>query len=288
MATEIATSSEYVFVLRARGELDRVGPVIERAFALEAEGHDVVRGTCQLARGIIAETFGDDATALEEIGRIDDGAISPEWQVAADFLMMVSAYCAGREGEVLAAARRCVAGVGASYPGHDLIVPGAEWLVGRPGDVPDLLPPLPDPDEATPIDQLWAGSVVSTIEACRGELDRARAAHAGAADALGADTLPFLQSVVVGAGAFVTVAAGDDDTARMQLAGFVDAHAPANPGVDRGLRLTFVVPYVLSPALRAQWDVVPLGPVLERKRAIAHALVAIFEGKPLPEGDAPG
>ena len=92
--------------------------------------------------------------------------------------MMVSAYCAGREDEVLAAARRCVAGVGASYPGHDLIVPGAEWLVGRPGDVPDLLPPLPDPDEATPIDQLWAGSVVSTIEACRGELDRACAAHA--------------------------------------------------------------------------------------------------------------
>ena len=118
-------------------------------------------------------------------------------------------------------------------------------------------------------------------------MDRARAAHAGAADALGADTLPFLQSVVVGAGAFVAVAAGDDDTARMQLARFVDAHAPANPGVDRGLRLTFVVPYVLSPALRAQWDAVPLGPVLERKRAIAHALVAIFEGKPLPEGDAP-
>ena len=49
VAAEIATSSEYVFVLRARGELDRVGPVVERAFALEAAGHEVARGTSQLA-----------------------------------------------------------------------------------------------------------------------------------------------------------------------------------------------------------------------------------------------
>ena len=58
---------------------------------------------------------------------------------------MVTAYSAGLEAETLAAAQRCVAGVGAGYPGHDLIRPGAAWLVGRPNDVPAVLPALPDP-----------------------------------------------------------------------------------------------------------------------------------------------
>ena len=174
VAAEIATSSEYVFVLRARGELDRVGPVVERAFALEAAGHEVARGTSQLARGLIAEALGDEAGALAELGRIDAGAISPEWQVAADFMTMVTAYSAGLEAETLAAAHRCVAGVGAGYPGHDLIRPGAAWLVGRPNDVPPVLPALPDAGRATPIDLLWAGSIVADIAAARGEVEDAR------------------------------------------------------------------------------------------------------------------
>ena len=74
---------------------------------------------------------------------------------------MVTAYSAGLEAETLAAAHRCVAGVGAGYPGHDLIRPGAAWLVGRPNDVPPVLPALPDAGRATPIDLLWAGSIVA-------------------------------------------------------------------------------------------------------------------------------
>jgi hypothetical protein len=82
VAAEIATSSEYVFVLRARGELDRVGPVVER-LALEAAGHEVARGTSQLARGLIAEALGDEASSPSWPASARCNL--PEWQVAADF-----------------------------------------------------------------------------------------------------------------------------------------------------------------------------------------------------------
>ena len=77
-----------------RGELGPIGAVLERGFALEAEGHTVARGACQLARGFIADVIGNDTAALDELARIDPGAISPEWQVVADFLMMMTAYTA--------------------------------------------------------------------------------------------------------------------------------------------------------------------------------------------------
>ena len=190
VAAEIATSSEYIFVLRARGELGPIGAVLERGFRLEAEGHTVARGACQLARGFIADVIGNDTAALDELARIDPGAISPEWQVVADFLMMMTAYGAGLAGEVLAAAQRCAGGAGASYAARDLILPGAHWLPGRPTDVPEPLPPLPPPERATPNDLLWAGVVTALIETGRGAVDAARVAQAVAETALGAGRAP--------------------------------------------------------------------------------------------------
>ena len=251
VAAEIATSSEYVFVLRARGEIGPIGTVMQRGFALEHEGHAVARGACQLARGLIADVIGNDTAALEELARIDPGAISPEWQVVADFLMMMTAYTAGRADEVEDAAQRCAGGAGASYAARELILPGARWLIGRPAEVPTALPPLPPPDRATPNDLLWGGIVTATIAAGRGEIDAARAALAIVEAALGADALPFLQSTVAGCGATVEVAAGDEAAATARLAELVATHAAASPGVDRGLRFAFVAAYVLAPEVRA-------------------------------------
>ncbi len=218
VAAEIATSSEYIFVLRARGELGPIGAVLERGFTLEAEGHTVARGACQLARGFIADVIGNDTAALDELARIDPGAISPEWQVVADFLMMMTAYGAGLAGEVLAAAQRCAGGAGASYAARDLILPGAHWLTGRPTDVPEPLPPLPPAEHATPNDLLWAGVVTALIEAGRGAVDAARVAQVVAETALGADALPFLQATVAGCAATVDVAAHDEAAAAARLA----------------------------------------------------------------------
>ena len=76
VAAEIATSSEYVFVLRARGEIGPIGTVMQRGFALEREGHAVARGACQLARGLIADVIGNDTAALEELARASTPARS--------------------------------------------------------------------------------------------------------------------------------------------------------------------------------------------------------------------
>ena len=162
-----------MFVLRARGELDRVGPVVERAFALEAAGHEVARGTSQLARGLIAEALGDDAGALAELGRIDAGAISPEWQVAADFMTMVTAYSAGLEaGDArgrapLRRGRRCRLPRARPDPARARPGSSAARTTFRP-----VLPALPDAGRATPIDLLWAGFDRRRIAAARGEVER--------------------------------------------------------------------------------------------------------------------
>ena len=256
-------------MLRARGELGPIGAVLERGFTLEAEGHTVARGVCQLARGFIADVIGNDTAALDELARIDPGAISPEWQVVADFLMMMTAYGAGLAGEVLAAAQRCAGGAGASYAARDLILPGAHWLTGRPTEVPEPLPPLPPAEHATPNDLLWAGVVTALIEAGRGAVDAARVAQAVAETALGADALPFLQATVAGCAATVDVAVHDEAAAAARLAELLRVHAAASPGVDRGLRFVFVVAYVLAPEMRSRWEFAEFGPLHERRRTIA-------------------
>ena len=241
VAAEIATSSEYIFVLRARGELGPIGAVLERGFTLEAEGHTVARGACQLARGFIADVIGNDTAALDELARIDPGAISPEWQVVADFLMMMTAYGAGLAGEVLAAAERCAGGAGASYAARDLILPGAHWLTGRPTDVPEPLPPLPPAEHATPNDLLWAGVVTALVEAGRGAVDAAalrrpspRPRWARTRSRSCRRRLPAAPPTVDVAGARRSRRGGP---ARRALR----VHAAASPGVDRGLRFVFVV-----------------------------------------------
>ena len=131
VAAEIATSSEYVFVLRARGEIGPIGTVMQRGFALEHEGHAVTAWCVPARRGLIADVIGNDTAALEELARIDPGAISPEWQVVADFLMMMTAYTAGRADEVEDAAQRCAGGAGASYAAPR-VDPAGRALADRP------------------------------------------------------------------------------------------------------------------------------------------------------------
>ena len=219
-------------------------------------------------RGFIADVIGNDTAALDG-SRASTGAISPEWQVVADFLMMMTAYGAGLAGEVLAAAQRCAGGAGASCTAHDLILPGAHWLTGRPNAVPEPLPPLPPAEHATPNDLLWAGVVTALIEAGLGAVGTARVAQA-VADRAGHGRAP--------------VPAGDGRRlrrhrrrrrARRSRRGGPDrralhVHAAASPGVDRGLRFVFVVAYVLAPEMRSRWEFAEFGPLHERRRTIAQ------------------
>jgi hypothetical protein len=143
-------------------------------------------------------------------------------------------------------------GVGAGYPGHDLIRPGAAWLVGRPNDVPPCCP-LPDAGRATPIDLLWAGSIVAAIVAAGRGRGRG-AAYALAASALRRGCAAVLAGRRRRAGATVDIVAGDEPAAVARIEEFLDGVGSSDPGVDRGLRTAFVVAYVLAPACREWWD----------------------------------
>ncbi|MDZ4824874.1 MAG: hypothetical protein SGJ13_00220, partial [Actinomycetota bacterium] len=284
VVTELAAASELAWVARSRGEQERVMPLLQRAFALEAEGHDAVRGTCRLARGMLADLSGDDVQAYEAFGGVENGSVSPEWHTVADFMTMMTAFHLGEPDAMIDAATTCVARAGGAYS-YQLVVPCTTWQAGRPADVPAELPPLPDLARASGTDRLWGGVATAIVEAGRGNVDQARRAQALAEDALGATALPYLRGMLTAARASTAVAAGDDDDARAALDAFLAECPPTLPAASRSLRWAFVVAYVLSDEMREVWDAAPLGPLHAARRTVARALMAVRAGQPLPGVD---
>ncbi len=285
---ELASASELAFVARARSDLPRLMPLASRGFELEAAGHEVAQGMCQLTRGMLADLNGDDGEAHRLFSTIEEGAISPGWHVVADFMAMMGAFHQGLPELALASAHRCVERARSRSAYALLTLPGLHWQLGRPSLVPAELPDLPAPGASTATERLWSGVSVAVLEAGRGRLEAARAASAAARGALWPEALPYLRGMVAAASASTLVAAGDDAGAERELAAFLAEVAPPTAAAGRALRWAFSVAYVLAPAMRERWDTEPLGPLFVRRRTVARTILAFGAGwQPDDDHDAP-
>lgn len=277
---EVAALAEYTHVVRLRGELELLQPVIDRFAQLDAAGLPEAEGPTRLVRAIAAELSGSDEQALAELDAILPGSLSAEWAATVEYLRSQALLDLGRTGEAVSAADRSVAQDGTFIGGY-YVARVMRWYDGDPTEALEL-PPADSHPGATPVDRLHAGIYTALVHAFAGDPTRAAAALEVAEHASSDELRPMLRAELAGSRAALDVARGDDVRAGQVLADAladlpVD-HPPARSGYLRFLGLV----YVLCPDARASLDADDLGPSHRATRQLARLLVSVRAGA-IPE-----
>lgn len=277
---EVVAMSELAFAHRARGEPERMRPVIGRLLELDAEGHPECRALATFAKAGIAEQLGDVAGALAALESLREGDLSEGWMALVEFQRCNHLMLLGRLPEALAAARRArVLGRG-GYLGGWCSELSIGWLLGGSRDLLDRFPIADELPDASQLDRIWIGTWFGALQAAAGQLDRAARNIAAARAALRPHSQPEFVGFLAWAEATYAVAEHDDARARRKVTEFLDEH-PLTSTVGRRVATRapalFAVlggddaPNVLRAHLTGAWQQAVLD--------VADALLALRRGE---------
>lgn len=283
---ELAAMSEYAYVVRARGEIDRLVPVMVRLVELDDAGQPDAGAFARFARAAIAELTGDDDGLRRELAPLRAGDVSSEWLAAAGYLRLFAAGRLGDPDEFRAAAAVCAEhGAGSIVGRHAETI--ARWYVGEP--LPDDRIPLVGIDPRLTTVEIFGISVQGAMfDAHDGRLEDARAHLRTARTALPEVARPDLAAALAVAEATILVCEGDEAAAaatlRTQFAGH-DRITDVGTGIAPGHPALF---HVLLPEWRDRLAATPLGPLGRRGLDVGRAVVgARGDGPPVPSASWP-
>jgi LuxR family transcriptional regulator, maltose regulon positive regulatory protein len=272
-------------------DAEGLATVATRTFVMESDGYEPVAPLACLARALLYDIGNDSRMMLAELEKILPGTVNDTWWGIVCWARAIALLELGHNDAALEAADKALA------HGRFLHAPLAAttrlqalWYEGRTAEVVDALP-----DVLRSIEQsgyrnhtALATALATVVYAFMGD-------EQGAADALArtmaAATLVADVALVDAnlsiAQAAVAAAGGDDATAADTLA----AHAGRRQ-VGEGMAAApqqrhVALFYVLVPETRAIWEQADLGPPWAFGRDLARALVAVREGRGLPESTPP-
>jgi LuxR family maltose regulon positive regulatory protein len=265
---------------------ERLAAVAARAFELEAAGCEEAAPFACLGRALIYDIADASREMLAELDRIPKGSLSEPWLGIVNWARAIALLQLGETGAAEQAAERAL-----SYAGslHAPLAQGtrlqALWYQGRLAEVRDALPGHLDLVRASgyPNNTVLVASHCSVVHAFRGQpdraarfLDEARTTGAHVPDA------PLIDTSLAVAEAALAQVRGDEATASSVLSAYVGRH-PVGQGLSVAAQRRHVaLIYVLVPESRPVWDAAELGPAWSTGRALARAVVAVREQRPLP------
>jgi DNA-binding SARP family transcriptional activator len=270
-----------------RGDVGLLAELFPRVLELEAAGHPVARAIAGVGRAVIADLEGDDDLVLASLDAIEPGVLDEAWQTMADWLRAMILQGRGDAAEALAILDAIPP---ATDPAFALTVEGSgrltRWALGHLDEVLAGVEDLVERVRAAGIAQnLLVGLTQGAYAlAAGGHVARARGFLAEA-ERLEADVGRGATVRLALAEAAVLLAEGDEERAATVVEKAVAADGSCG-GVDRRTwRTALPMTYVLVPATRPFWDSEPLRGHVAHMRALAAAVVAGREGRPLPDVD---
>jgi DNA-binding SARP family transcriptional activator len=270
IAGEVTAGTELAYVLRNQGRLETLPPLLLRAAELHAAGHREAEGPMALSRALMAELSGDDHQLVAELEAVPTGSLSRDWRAVIAFRETLARLALGQDHETLAAAERCAALAGSATSRHAL--PLATWFAGDAG------PALQDCDEIvrdagrSRVDAVALGAFATMVLATAGRTGAAEAQLAVTERAAHGPLSTTLRGFVSGVRALVAISAADEQSARAVV-------EEALPDGWRSARLWLPLAYVLLPTQRDAIASAAIGPVHQRRLAVARAVAAAREGR---------
>ena len=280
-----------VFTAQAKADLPRLTALAQRAAELPGgHQHPILSVLLCGSRAVLAEMRGDPEAAVLAYESAPIDAIPRALSLSVHRFWMHCLLMAGRADDAVRHAARYLDAGGSAHSRRSSAV--ARWTAGDPADYHDLLAALdrrPPSGPTTPVQPIAGTDPAASISArdafvdqCFGALVRSSGGIVGSH--LAPDPTQLHNSrdaaVATSAAAAQAIAGGNEAAAealfRLQLQRFPLADDAL---VERHLRRSLALGYVLVPRLSALWDATSLGPSHERFRAVALALVDARAGR---------
>jgi LuxR family transcriptional regulator, maltose regulon positive regulatory protein len=279
VAGEIAAGVELVYVLRNQGRLDELPVFFARAIELDAAGHPEAAGPAALARALLAEVSGDDRTVMAALDSIPAGSLSRDWQTVVAFRRAIGALVLGDETTMITAATRCADLAGATSDRHVLAL--ARWFAADPQPCLDTCDQVVADASCSGVDAVLLGTMATMVLASAGRTAEAARQLAATERAAGGPVGPLMLGALVGVRTLLSAAIGDDDGARLIVKEALADRPLSDPVGWRMATRWLPLAYVLDPSIRDELDARTVGPIHERRLAVARAVVCAQEDRPL-------
>ncbi len=262
-----------VVAAESRADLARLWTLVERAQSISHLRSEPVVGFLQhSAAAVVAELSGDPELALDELDKVDLSAVPGPMVVAVHRLLMHCSIMAGRADEIMSLVSRLE-----QRPGHGEWSAGlaiARWFAGDATGYVGIEAESMGTARSGSRDIFREHSIGAIVRACGGHvepetsmLDPALAENSREA---------ALLTTVAASRAIVT---GEERRAAELLDRFLHRFPLSDRLGERHLRRFLAIHYVLNQTVRRTWDGVELGPVHQRSRRVARALVDTRAGK---------
>jgi DNA-binding SARP family transcriptional activator len=259
------------------GDVAAIGELLPRIAELGETGRPRAVAIAALARALVAELAGDDATVIAVVRDIDLDALDPSWALAGCFIAGLAQLGLGDpEAAARIADRGPSAGPGSGYMMAVLLLQ-VRWHQGRLAEVLDRLPAVVAANRAAGIaNDLYMGQVLAAVDhAYAGDVPAARQA---VDEARSVALPPLVGPMAPGtalAAAALQLAEGDEAAAAATV-----REVMSHYGIDAGSvryhwRHTLALSYVLLPEARSYWDQRPLDGWVATARNLAAAVVAL-------------
>ena len=282
VAGEVAAGVELVFVLRNQGRCDALPAFLARAAELDAAGHAEAAGPAAVARALFAELSGDDRQMVTVLDSIPNDRLSRGWSAVVASRLAIAHLTLGNEHEMLEAATRCAALADGSTDRHVMAL--ARWFAGDPNPALAACDDLVADTARGHVGAVMLGTIATMVLASAGRTDEAGAQLALTEQAAASSMSALLGGALVGVRALLAAAMGDDEGARLVLEAALDDVPLSDPlGWRRAMRW-LPLAYVLLPSIRESLDHGDVGPIHQRRLAVARAVVAARE-RPAPMRD---
>lgn len=280
---EVAAINELAYVLRIQGRGADLPALIARAGELQAAGHHGLDALLAMGGSVWAELTGDAAGVVTALDVVASGALDRDWAAVFAFRRTIGHLTTGETERMLAAGARCAELADGATLRHANAL--ARWFAGDPVLALDSLDEIVEDCGRSAVDALVLGAFATMVLASAGRLPQAtERLRATEVAAQGGPIVPLMRGYLVGIRALTAAAAGDDTGARAVVEQAL-TEAPIDDAVG-WMAATRWLPlaYVLVPSTRAVIDGRELGDLHARRIAVARAVAAALDGRPLPCG----
>jgi DNA-binding SARP family transcriptional activator len=285
---QLIAMCELGFVLRSRGEVDELVPLVERFEQLATLGHAPARHLGAFFTSVLAERDGDIERALTEYDRVRSGDLSDDWISLVETQRARCLLLLGRPREAYESSRRASELAPSGFLGGWIARLVAQWSLGVTREVLDQFPDATEVCHGSTIDLIQTGARLGALEAMAGRLDRAARNIAAGEAAIRAETQPEMAAFVDWAKVIYAMSEGDTERARRRLRRFLEASPLDRPLTMRMIsRYPAIADHLVEPDERAAIRAMPVGPWQQDLLTASDALDSLRAGRPVARWISP-